>query len=148
MKQETATVVVERRPGDVFDWVADYRNVPRVLDGVQRWEPVGDQSEGIGAVFDVRIGVLAIGLGIRLQLTEWDRPRGIAFRSATAGITADGRWRFRPHVRGTEVSLTIAYRLPGGGLGDFVARRIEGLMRARVLKALDRMKAAIEERVA
>jgi uncharacterized membrane protein len=119
-----------------------------VLDGVQRWEPAGDQSEGVGAVFDVRIGVLAIGLGIRLRIAEWDRPRGIAFQSATAGITADGRWRFRPHARGAEVSLTIAYRLPGGGLGDFVARRIESLMRARVLKALDRMKAAIEERVA
>ena len=148
MKHESATVFVERRPEDVFDWVADYRNVSRVLDGVQRWEPVGDQSEGVGAVFDVRIGVLAIGLGIRLRITEWDRPRSIAFRSATAGITADGWWRLRPHARGTEVSLTIAYRLPGGGLGDFVARRIEGLMRARVLKALDRMKAAIEERVA
>jgi predicted alpha/beta-hydrolase family hydrolase len=75
VRRENATVTVERPPQEVFDWIADYRNVPRVLDGVQRWQPVGGKRTGVGATYDVRLGVLGIGLGTRIKLTRWEPPR-------------------------------------------------------------------------
>jgi carbon monoxide dehydrogenase subunit G len=142
VRRENATVTVERPPQEVFDWIADYRNVPRVLDGVQRWQPVGGKRTGVGATYDVRLGVLGIGLGTRIKLTRWEPPRLIEFASSGAGF--EGSWRLRPRGDATDVTLTLGFDVPGGALGGFLAGRVEGVLRARVLKALERMKDAIE----
>jgi uncharacterized membrane protein len=140
----SAAVVVEREPSAVFDWVADYRHVPAVLEGVTRWEPLGARSRGRGARFSVAMSALGFPLENVLVLDVWDEPRAIGWRSESGLIEQTGRWDFRPHPDGTEVSLSIGYRPPLGALGGLVAGEVDGLVRGRLERALARMKRVLE----
>ena len=45
----SASVIVKTAPERAFDYFADYRHVSQVLEGVSRWEPLGDKTQGVGA---------------------------------------------------------------------------------------------------
>jgi uncharacterized membrane protein len=128
----------------VFDWVADYRNVPRVMNGISEWRPVGKQAEGVGARYQVELGELPIPLRARLVIAEWKRPEAIAWATEKSPVDNRGRWTFRPSEAGTEVELAVTYQPPAGGLGNIVASGIEGIVRKRIVAALDRMKEELE----
>jgi uncharacterized membrane protein len=140
----TARAVIARPPADVFAWVADHRNVPTVLDGIDRWEPVGDRARGVGARFDVSMRALGLPLDNLLVIDRWDEPRAIGWRSESGLIAQYGGWRFEPRPDGTEVTLTIGYEPPGGALGGLVAGRVDGLVRGRLGQALARMRTKLE----
>ena len=124
--------------------MADHRNVSRVLEGVDRWEPLGERVAGVGARFDVSMRALGLPLDNVLVLDRWDEPRAIGWRSESGLVPQAGGWRFEPRAGGTEVTLTIGYEPPGGALGGLVAGRVDGLVRGRLEQALARMKAALE----
>ena len=128
----------------MFDWVADYRNVPRVMKGISEWRPVGEQAEGIGARYQVELGELPVPLRARLVIVEWKRPRAIAWATEWSPVGNRGRWTFRPREGDTEVELAVTYQPPAGGLGNIVASGIEGIVRNRIVAALDRMKEELE----
>jgi uncharacterized membrane protein len=128
----------------VFDWVADYRNVPRVMSGISEWRPVGKQAEGVGARYQVELGELPIPLRARLVIVEWKRPEAIAWATESSPVSNRGRWTFRPREGGSEVELAVTYQPPAGGLGNIVASGIEGIVRNRIVAALDRMKEELE----
>jgi uncharacterized membrane protein len=128
----------------VFDWVADYRNVPRVMEGISEWRPIGEQAEGVGARYQVELGKLPIPLRARLVIVEWKRPQAIAWATESSPVDNRGRWTFEPRKRGTEVELAVNYQPPAGGLGNIVAMGIEGMVRNRIGAALDRMKEQLE----
>ena len=140
----SAQTVIGRPPGEVFAWVADHRNVARVLDGVRRWEPLGDLSRGLGARFAVAMQVLGLHLENVLVLDTWDEPRAIGWRSESGFIGQSGGWRLEPDPGGTQVTLTIEYRPPGGALGGLVAGQVDAIVRGRLEAALDRMKDILE----
>jgi len=139
----SARVVIAREPARVFAWVADHRNVPAVLEGVSRWLPLG-RSTGLGARFDVAMHALGLPLESVLVLDTWEEPAAIGWRSESGAIAQTGNWRFRPVADGTEVTLTIRYMAPGGVIGGLVAGRVDGMVRARLARALERMKAILE----
>jgi uncharacterized membrane protein len=140
----SARTVIDRPPGDVFAWVADYRNAGSVLEGVDRWEPMGEATTGVGARFDVSMRALGLPLENVLVLDRWEEPRAIGWRSESGPIAQRGGWRFEPRPGGTEVTLTIAYDPPGGAIGGLLAGRVDGLVRGRLERALERMRAALE----
>src|SRR3712207_8619968 len=60
MAIDIVRTAVCRAPLDVaFEYVADYRNIPSWMLGIEQFAPVGDQERGEGAEFDVtaRFGV-------------------------------------------------------------------------------------------
>ena|SRR5947209_5688877 len=140
----SAATEIARDPRDVFAWVADHRNVPRVLEGVSRWEPLSATDRGRGARFDVAVGALGLRLETVLVLDVWDEPREIGWRSESGPFPQSGRWRFEPAPEGTEVTLAIRYRPPGGALGGLLAGQVEGLAQGRLRAALERMRAMLE----
>jgi uncharacterized membrane protein len=132
---------VPRSPEEVFDWVADYRHVPEVMDGVSSWRPLGKQSEGVGARYRVELGGLSILLRATLVIVEWERPTAIGWSSESSPVGNSGRWTFRPAAHGaTRVELAISYRPPAGAVGNFLAGRVESVLHDRIVKALDRMR--------
>lgn len=139
-----ASTLIQRNPEAVFDWVADYHNVPRVLRGVSRWEPLGPVTRGVGARFDAELNLLGIPLANALVLDTWDEPRAIAWHSESGVIAQRGEWRFERRPDGTEVTLTITFQPPGGTAGSLVAQRVDGLVRQRLQAALSSMKKILE----
>lgn len=140
----SARTDIARDPGDVFAWVADYRNAAAVLDGIERWEPLGEATAGVGARFDVSMRALGLPLENVLVLDRWDEPREIGWRSESGLVGQRGGWRFESRPGGTEVTLSIAYDPPGGAVGALLAARVDGLVRGRLEGALLRMKDALE----
>lgn len=137
-----ARVRIAASPEAVFDYIDRWDNAMRYLKRVDRWELVDkDGRTGVGAVF--RIGVQAgpSHLDGRLQVTEHDRPRTIAFRSLD-GPRVEGRWTLTSDDDGTNVLLFASYDLPGGIIGrvvgSFVSRNAEVDLKAslRELKRL------------
>jgi uncharacterized membrane protein len=145
LRRFTARTVIERPPADVFAWVADSRHVAQVLEGVDRWKPLGDSAAGVGARFDVSMRALGVPLENVLVLDRWDEPREIGWRSESGPIAQSGGWRFEPHGTGTEVTLTIGYEPPGGALGGLLASRVDGAVRHRLERALERMRDRLED---
>lgn len=131
-------------PEDVFDFMADYRNVRRALDGVTRWQPRG-RATGLGARFDVEMTVVGLPLSGVLVLDRWDRPREIGWKSESGMVRQRGGWRFTPGAGGTEVQLLISYEPPGGALGNLAAGPLGGIVRRRLERALERTAELLEQ---
>ena len=143
MREFSASVVIDCEPAQAFDWVADHRHVPDVLDGVTHWQPLG-RATGKGARYEVDMRTFGFPLSAELELNVWQRPSRLGWRSISGLIEQTGNWRFKPVAGGTEVSLTIAYEPPAAAIGNFLAGRVEGMVRARLEAALDRMRDRIE----
>lgn len=116
----TSRIRINAAPEAVFDYIDHWPNAMRYLKRVDRWVLVDPEGgTGVGAVF--RIGVQAgpTHLDGRLQVSEHDRPRRIAFRSLD-GPRVIGSWTLSPEGDGTFVVLESSYDLPGGILGRVV----------------------------
>lgn len=139
----SAEVHIDRPPQAVFEWVADHRNVPSVLEGIGRWQPLG-RATGEGARFDVEMRALGVPLENVLVLDSWRPPRGLSWRSESGPIAQRGGWRFQAKEGGTDVRLEIAYQPPGGALGGLLAGAVDSTVRRRLERALERMKEILE----
>jgi uncharacterized membrane protein len=140
----TVSVVVETTAARAFDYFADYRHVAHVLEGVHRWEPLGAQTEGVGARYSVEM--LALGFPLRsvLRLDRWRRPREIGWVSESGVIKQRGGFTFKPEGKGVRITLAIDYEPPASMLGAAVARRLDGFVRRRLERAMQNIKATLE----
>ena len=131
-------------PERAFDYFADYRHVAKVLDGVSRWEPVGAKTQGAGARYSVEL--IALGLPLRnvLRLDRWRRPEEIGWVSESGLIKQEGDFKFAEVPKGVRIQLRIAYQPPASVIGAAVAHRLEGMVRHRLQRALDRIRETLE----
>jgi uncharacterized membrane protein len=148
LRQFSATELVHRPAEDVFTYIADYRNAPRVLDGVTEWRPTGRRSHGVGVRYRVGMRALGIGFGGVLELDEWHAPDLIGWHSVGTPIELRGRWTIAARRGGTEVTLAITYEPPGAAIGNALAAPIEALLRRRVQAAVRRMRDELERQAA
>lgn len=146
MREFEASTRIAVSPDSAFDFVADYRNVGAVLEGVTRWEPLDlRDNQRSGARYDVEMRTFGVPLANRLVLDAWERPRRIGWRSESGLIAQRGGWRFDPvGDGGTRVTLRIAYEPPLSAVGNLLAGRADRLVRRRLERALASMKARLE----
>ena len=139
-----SSIDVKTTPERAFDYFADYRHVPQVLEGVSRWQPTGSRSRGLGARFDVEMVTLGVPLKNVLRLSRWRRPEVIGWESESGLIKQEGGFRFRATPEGVRIELRIAYEPPRSVLGAAVARRMDGMVRRRLDGALEHIRAVLE----
>ncbi|HEY8813928.1 MAG TPA: SRPBCC family protein [Candidatus Dormibacteraeota bacterium] len=143
-REFSAAVTVNCSPERAFDYFADHRHVAAVLDGVTKWEPIGSKSEGVGARYEVEMVALGFPLKSELRLNRWRRPHEIGWVSETGVIKQEGGFRFTNVRGGVHIVLRIAYTPPGAILGAVVAGRMDGVVRARLQKALEKIREVLE----
>jgi hypothetical protein len=139
-----AGVSVKTTPERAFDYFADHRHVAEVLEGVSRWEPMSARTTGVGARYSVEMTAFGLPLKNVLRLSRWDRPTEIAWVSESGLIKQEGGFRFREVAGGVRVELRIVYEPPASVVGAVVARRMDGLVRRRLERALDRIRGVLE----
>jgi len=137
-------VTVATTPERAFDYFADYRHVAHVLDGVSRWEPLDDQTEGVGARYSVEMQALGFPLRSVLRLNRWRRPHAIGWVSESGLIKQEGGFTFVRMARGVRIVLHITYEPPASFLGAAVARRLDGFVRRRLAAAMERIRTTLE----
>ena len=128
-----------------FAYVDDYRNVPDWMFGVTRFEPVGDQSQGLGSVFDVTMQLGPKALHSRVRITEWEQDRLIVLDSI-GGISSSSSWQFAPTPSGgCELSVDFDYTLPGGLLGKALAKIVEPIVGTAIAQTESTLRRRVEE---
>lgn len=140
----SAEVSVKATPERAFDYFADHRHVAEVLEGVSRWDPIGTKTTGVGARYTVEMTAFGIPLKNVLRLSRWRRPQEIAWVSESGLIKQEGGFRFREIDGGVRIKLRIAYEPPGWVIGMAVARQMDGLVRRRLERALERIREVLE----
>ena len=133
-------VTVQATPEKAFDYFADHRHVAKVLEGVSRWEPLGGQTEGIGARYAVEMQALGLPLRSVLRLNRWRRPHEIGWVSESGLIKQDGSFTFARGDGGTRIELRITYEPPASFVGAAVASRLDGFVRRRLEAAMERIR--------
>ena len=140
----SASVVIHCPPERAFDYFADHRHVAPVLDGVSRWEPIGSQTQGVGARYEVVMIVLGFPLSSVLRLHRWHRPSEIGWVSESGLIKQEGGFTFSKVPDGVRVVLRIAYAPPASVVGAAVAGHFDGMVRRRLQRALERIRDVLE----
>lgn len=131
-------VVVGAPLQTVFDYLADFTQIPTWLFGLESFEPVTEARRGLGAQYD---GVLRLGIALtsRVECTVWDEPHYIELASVS-GIENTQRWRFTAvDEASTRIEADIEYVLPGGVAG----RAVAGAVKPAVGLAVDHSTAAL-----
>ena len=137
-------MTVKTTPERAFDYFADYQHVADVLEGVSRWEPIGGKRTGAGARYRVEMTAFGVPLKNVLRLDRWQRPREIGWVSESGLIRQDGGFTFREVAGGVRIELRIAYEPPASVIGAAVARRMDGLVRDRLERALEDIRDVLE----
>lgn len=137
-------MIVKTTPHRAFDYFADYRHVGHVLEGVSQWEPLGDKTQGVGARYSVQMTALAFPLKNTLRIDRWRRPHEIGWVSESGLIKQEGAFTFAEVPQGVRIGLRIAYEPPASVIGAAVAHRLDGMVRRRLERALERIHAVLE----
>ena len=140
----TVSVDVATTPQHAFDYFADHHNVSRVLEGINRWEPIGAKTQGVGARFAVEMSALGFPLRSVLRLNRWRRSREIGWISESGLIKQQGGFTFTPIPKGVRITLHIEYEPPASVLGVAIARRLDGFVRARLEAAMNRIRDTLQ----
>ena len=138
-------ITVKTTPEKAFDYFADHRHVAQVLDGVSRWEPIGQKTQGVGARYAVEMQAFGLPLRSVLRLDRWRRPSEIGWVSESGLIKQEGGFTFTPSRNGaTRIELRIDYTPPASALGAAVAGRLDGFVRRRLAAAMERIRETLE----
>jgi Polyketide cyclase / dehydrase and lipid transport len=140
-------ITVACTPERAFDWFADYHHVAHVLEGVSRWEPIGEQTQGVGARYAVELRALGFPLRSVLRLNRWRRPHATGWESESGLVKQEGGFTFVRLAKGVRIVLHITYEPPASFVGAAVARRLDGLIRRRLVVAMERVRATLERPV-
>lgn len=127
-----------------FAYTADYKNVPSWLYGIQEFVPYGEQSYGLGSVFD---GAMHVGMTLksRIEIDAFEENALISF-DTVKGFKIKSRWVFSALDAGrSQVQADIAYELPGGIAGKGVGKVIEPFVKLAIKHSSADLKACVEK---
>lgn len=130
------TVEIAAPVSDVFAYVDDYSLTKDWIYGLHHMEPVGEQTQGLGARFD---GVMKLGVSLtsRIECTGWEKDRLIEMTSIS-GIRNTQRWTFTDLGSDrTRVDARISYSLPGGPAGRAMAAAVKPVIGVAVKHTSD-----------
>ena len=139
-----SVVTVKSSPERAFDYFADYHHVAEVLDGVTKWEPIGTNSRGAGARYNVELVAFGLPLKSVLRLNRWKRPAEIGWVSESGLIKQDGGFTFEKVKAGVRIELRIAYEPPASFVGAALARPLDRMVRQRLKQAMERIRDRLE----
>ena len=126
-----------------FAYVADYRNIADWMFGVEKFEAVGEQDYGEGALFDVTVH-LGVRLHSRIRAVEWEDQRLIGMESVK-GFKVRSRFLFESDGPDrTMVTARVSYDLPFGPAGKAMGRVMEPFVRQAVTHASHKLVENIE----
>lgn len=120
-----ATCLINATPEDIFNFLADYSNIPRLQPQFESARLVGDKARGLGAVVELKGRFHGVPMTIRNRIVTFTPPyRLVSISEGT--VLSRNTWELRAQPgeqTATEVSLSVEYKISGplGGLFTGVA---------------------------
>jgi uncharacterized membrane protein len=122
MPKVVSTIEVEGEAGEIFDFLADYRNIPRLQAQFESARLLSEQERGQGAVVELRGRFHGVPMRIENRIVTFSPPGRLASISEGT-VMSRNVWELRPLDReggkpATEVTFSVEYKI-GGALGIF-----------------------------
>lgn len=136
-----AVVTIARSPHELYAAWRDFSKLAGIMENVERIEVTDDRRSTwtIKSAGDRTVSW-------QTEVTEDDPDRAIAWKSAEgSAVTAVGRVEFRAvEGRGSVVRAVIGYDVPGGAVGQFVAKLFQREPAIQTRRDLRRFKQHME----
>jgi ribosome-associated toxin RatA of RatAB toxin-antitoxin module len=119
MPQVQASAQVEATPEEIFEFLSEYQNIPRLQPQFQSAHLVSEHATGPGAVVELKGHFHGIPMTVRNRIITFTPPyRMVSISEGT--VLSRNTWELRP-VDGaprptTETTFTVEYKM-GGPLG-------------------------------
>lgn len=113
-----ATAEVQGSAQEVFDFLADYRNIPRVQPQFNAARLVGDKQRCVGACVELVGRFHGVPMQIQNRIVTYSPPYRLASISEGT-VLSRNVWELQPSERDpnrTRVTFTVDYKV-GGALG-------------------------------
>ncbi|HZS13700.1 MAG TPA: SRPBCC family protein [Candidatus Dormibacteraeota bacterium] len=140
----TVTRTIEAPVETVFAYVDDYRNTTKYMKDLTKWAPVGSQTHGKGAHFEVAMKAGPKVLDSSVLITHWTENKVIAWNSES-GFRQTGKWAFRAKGGGTEATFDMEYEFGGGLAGKVLAKAAEPFVKMNIEASVDELKKQTEK---
>ncbi len=136
--------VIEAPVETVFAYIDDYRNTTKYMKDLTKWHPVGSQTHGKGAHFEVAMKAGPKVLDSDVLITQWTENKVIAWESEK-GFKQTGRWSFKSRAGGCEATFDMEYEFGGGLAGKVLAKAAEPFVKMNIEASVDELKRQTEK---
>src|SRR5258708_6727124 len=140
----TVTRSIDAPVETVFAYVDDYHNTTKYMKDLTKWKPVGSQTHGKGAHFEVAMKAGPRELGSTVLITQWTENKVIAWVSES-GFKQTGKWAFKAKAGGCEATFDMEYEFGGGIAGKLLAKAAEPLVKMNIESSVDELKRQTEK---
>lgn len=111
-----------------FKYITDYRLIPEWVMGVNRCNPLTDQTEGVGAEFDGVVNLGPISVHLLMAFIKWDENREFATRF-TKGVEGTLTMNFEAiDENRARMSAELNYSAGNGLMGRLLDKAIRAFI--------------------
>ncbi len=143
----SANILVERPVSEVWNFVADIRNMDKWVNGVSDPRPVSVGEWGVGSAFESRYTYSGKTHTITYEITAYDPPNRVAMRSTSGPFPFESCVELCEDGYGTRLTNTIDAKPTNVFLTIWFAAMgivLRMMMRTQLRKELTLLKAELE----
>jgi uncharacterized membrane protein len=128
------SVVVNASPEEVWDVVADPRNLPRWNRFIRSVRDVPENGLRPGSKYWTVLGGLGVSVKVRAEVEEIEPPRYSRVRLSGPLDAVVTTWIRPAGSRRSRLEHEVEYHLPGGAVGELIARSVRRLGGRQLLR--------------
>ena len=143
----SANILIDRPISEVWDFVADIRNMDKWVNGVSDPRPMSDGKWGVGSAFESRYTYVGKTHTITYEITGFDPPNRMAMCSTSGPFPFEGCVELREDGYGTRLTNTLDAKPTNIFLTIWFATMgivLRMMMRTQLRKELTLLKAELE----
>ena len=133
---------INRPVDEVFDFASNPANGTQWREDLINEEVTSGGPMGVGATIHVEQTFMGRSAPYDLEITAYERPGKMCFKTTSGPIDVEGCQTYRPHNGGTD--MTIVLHCQPGGLLRVAERLIARQIGSRVETELSNLKAVLE----
>lgn len=135
--------VIDRPAADVFDYLADMRNLPTYNHAASDGEKTSTGPIGPGTRFRVRMRMMGARIPLTITLLRFDRPSELTYRNTLLGLDSTGQLSFQAIDDATR--LTVKGRIEPPTPLAFLAPIFHRFATNEWARGLPRLKQQLEK---
>jgi ribosome-associated toxin RatA of RatAB toxin-antitoxin module len=142
----SARAIIPGKREDVFDFIADFRNIPRLQPQFSTARLASEVEKGLGAVVELEGRFRGLPMHVQNKIIAFDSPRRLVSIS-DGSVLSRSTWELQPiSDESTKVTLTLDYKFKqGGSLFGGIAQLFIGEIQNMTDESLRRLKAIFED---
>lgn len=133
---------IARPPKEVFQFVTDAANAPKVVSSVVRVEPLSDGPLGVGTRYRETRLIQGKEQQAELEVVAFDSGSRYSVRNETQGIETIYDYVFSPENEGTRIDLTC--HVTARGLKKAMVPLVVNILKKEDGDHLERLKGVME----